>query len=202
MLNQKKILVIIPAKGNSSRLKNKNILEINGLPLVIRAAKEVLKSRYVDTVFVSTESQKIKNICQKYNVDYINRPKKLSGSKTEKQEVIVHVTKHFKKNYYKPDIIISLQCNSPEFNFRDLDKALVFFEKKLHPDASIKEVISINKDYIQNAAFRILTYDAVFQKTLSTKLGVVITNYSDIHTYKQFLKSKRYLEQNKKNKFH
>tara|TARA_B100000886_G_scaffold22156_1_gene14091 strand:- start:10102 stop:10704 length:603 start_codon:yes stop_codon:yes gene_type:complete len=198
MLNKKKILVIIPSKGNSKRLKNKNILKINGVPLVIRAAKEALKSKYVDELFVSSESKKILDICKKNNINTLIRPKKLSRSSTEKQEVVIHATKYFKKNYFKPKIVISLQCNSPEFNFRDLDNALFFFEKKLHPNAEIKEVISINKDNIQNAGFRILTYKAVFQKTLSTKIGVFITNYSDIHTYKQFLKSKKKLEKNEK----
>ena len=200
MLNKKKILVIIPAKGNSKRLKNKNILKINGLPLVIRAAKEALKSKYVDELLVSTEAKSILNICKKNNINTLNRPKKLSRSSTEKQEVVVHAVNYFKKNYFKPEVVVSLQCNSPEFNFRDLNKALVFFEKKLHPNAKIKEVISINKDHIQNAGFRILTYKAVFQKTLSTKIGVFVTNYSDIHTYKQFLKSKKKLEKKNEKK--
>lgn len=200
MLNKKKILVIIPAKGNSKRLKNKNILKIDGLPLVIRAAKEALKSKYVDELLVSTEAKSILNICKKNNINTLNRPKKLSRSSTEKQEVVVHAVNYFKKNYFKPEVVVSLQCNSPEFNFRDLNKALVFFEKKLHPNAKIKEVISINKDHIQNAGFRILTYKAVFQKTLSTKIGVFVTNYSDIHTYKQFLKSKKKLEKKNEKK--
>jgi len=198
MINKKKILVIIPAKGNSKRLKNKNILKINGVPLVIRAAKEALKSKYVDKLLISSDSKKILDICKKNHFDTLKRPKNLSKSTTEKQEVIVHATKYFKKNSFKPEIVISLQCNSPEFNFKDLDNALIFFEKKLHPNAEIKEVISINEDNIQNACFRILTYEAVFQKTLSTKIGVFITNYSDIHIYKQFLKSKKKLEKNEK----
>ena len=138
MLNKKKILVIIPAKGNSKRLKNKNILKIDGLPLVIRAAKEALKSKYVDELLVSTEAKSILNICKKNNINTLNRPKKLSRSSTEKQEVVVHAVNYFKKNYFKPEVVVSLQCNSPEFNFRDLNKALVFFEKKLHPNAKIK----------------------------------------------------------------
>ena len=197
MIGKKKILLIIPARGNSRRLKNKNILKIDGLPLVVRAAKEASKSKFVDELLVSSEAKYILDICKKNNINTLKRPKKLSISSTEKQEVIVHAAKYFEKNYFKPEIVISLQCNSPEFNFRDLDNILVFFEKKLHPNAKIKEVISINKDNIQNAVFRILTYNEFFQKTLSTKIGVFVTNYSDIHTYKQFLKSKKKLEKKK-----
>ena len=200
MIGKKKILLIIPARGNSRRLKNKNILKINGLPLVVRAAKEACKSKYVDELLVSSEAKYILDICKKNNINTLKRPKKLSKSSSEKQEVIVHAAKHFKKKYFKPEIVISLQCNSPEFNFRDLDKALVFFEKKLHPGAKIKEVISINKNNIQNACFRILTFKAVFQKTLSTKMGVFFTNYSDIHTHKDFLKSKKNIEKKNEKK--
>jgi len=200
MIGKKKILLIIPARGNSRRLKNKNILKIDGLPLVVRAAKEASKSKFVDELLVSSEANYILDICKKNNINTLKRPKKLSLSSTEKQEVIVHATKYFEKNYFKPEIVISLQCNSPELNFRDLDNALVFFEKKLHPNAKIKEVISINKDNIQNACFRILTFKAVFQKTLSTKMGVFFTNYSDIHTYKDFLKSKKNIEKKNEKK--
>ena len=77
---------------------------------------------------------------------------------------------------------------------KDIDKALTFFEKKLYPNYKIKELISVGKNNIQNAAFRIMTYDAVFQKTLSTKIGIFFTNALDIHSKKEYLKIKKKLE--------
>ena len=75
MLNKKKILVIVPAKGNSKRLKNKNILKINRLPLVIRSAKEALKSKALEDykyypIFVQLSSQE--------EEDYISLSQKIS----------------------------------------------------------------------------------------------------------------------------
>ena len=55
----------------------------------------------------------------------------------------------------------------------------------------IKELISVNPDNVQNGAFRILTYNAVFQKTLSTKIGIFFTNYLDIHSKTDYLKVKK-----------
>ena len=89
MIGKKKILLIIPARGNSRRLKNKNILKIDGLPLVVRAAKEASKSKFVDELLVSSEAKYILDICKKNNINTLKRPKKLSISSTEKQEVIV-----------------------------------------------------------------------------------------------------------------
>ena len=101
-------------------------------------------------------------------------------------------------NKRKPKIVISLQPNSPELNYKDLDKALYFFDKKLYPNAKIKELISINRNRIQNAAFRIMTYKTVFQKTLSTKIGVYVRDLIDIHTRQEYLNAKKNIE--KKNK--
>ena len=62
----------------------------------------------------------------------------------------------------------------------------------MHPKSDIKEVISVNKsDNIQNAAFRIMTYKTVFQKTLSTKIGVYFCDYTDIHNKSDYLKVKK-----------
>ena len=51
---------------------------------------------------------------------------------------------------------------------------------------------------IQNAAFRIMTYKTVFQKTLSTKIGIYLCDYIDIHNKADYLKVKKKLENLKK----
>ena len=111
--------------------------------------------------------------------------------KIEKQEVVVHAFKKLKK--YKPSIIVSLQVNTPQFNYKDLDKGM-FFKKKLYPNAPIKELISVGKNKIQNAAFRIMTPKTVCKKTLSTKIGIIITDYLDIHSKKDYEKVKKIIE--------
>ena len=98
------------------------------------------------------------------------------------------------KHNYIPKTVISLQANTPEFKSRDLDKALEFFNKKLYVRKPIKELISVNPDNVQNGAFRIMTYRTVFQKTLSTKVGIFKTNYIDIHNMKEYLKVKKIIE--------
>lgn len=190
-----KIAVIIPVRMGSKRLPNKNILPIKNIPMFVFVARNVMKSKFNLNIFVSSESEKIRNICNKSNLNYIKRPKKLSNDLAEKQEVIVHATKFLKtKHNYIPKTVISLQANTPEFKSRDLDKALEFFNKKLYVRKPIKELISVNPDNVQNGAFRILTYNAVFQKTLSTKIGIFFTNYLDIHSKTDYLKVKKKLE--------
>ena len=110
--------------------------------------------------------------------------------------MIVNALKILKKKKIKPEIVISYQANSPETRLQDLDKAINFFKKKMFPNYPIKELISLGKDNIQNAAFRIMTYKAAFQKTLSTKIGIFFTNAIDIHTKKDYIKIKKRIEKN------
>ena len=56
----KNILIIIPARIGSKRLKKKNILPIKGIPMVIFVANEAKKSKYKPYVVVSTEIQKLR----------------------------------------------------------------------------------------------------------------------------------------------
>ena len=187
----KNLVIIIPSRLGSTRLKNKNILLIKGMPMFVYAALEALKSKYKPTVFISSESQKVKQMCLKYKLNFIQRPKRLSTKMVEKQEIIVHGSRYISKKYkFEPKIVVSLQCNSPEFNYKDFDKAMKVFNKKFLKKEK-KELISVGYDNCQNAAFRIMTYKAVFQKSLSTNVIIFFTNYTDIHTkqdYKKVLK--------------
>ena len=73
----KKIIAIIPARGNSKRLKNKNMLKLNGKPLIYHTIKAANKSKLINEVFVSTECKNIKSYAS-MNVKIIDRPKILS----------------------------------------------------------------------------------------------------------------------------
>ena len=108
--------------------------------------------------------------------------------------MIVHALKYLANKKIKPKTVISYQANSPETKLKDLDSAIDFFNNKLFPNYPVKELISVGKDNIQNAAFRIMTYQAAFQKTLSTKIGIFFTNSTDIHTIREYQKIKNKLD--------
>lgn len=197
MKKNNKVLIVIPARGNSKRLKNKNILPIKNLPMFLYVIKKIQKSKYNPRIVVSSESKKIIDLCKKNFVEYIKRPSYLSKDSTEKQEAIIHAVKYiFNKKKFKPNIVISLQVNTPQVNYKDLDKAILFF-KKIFKGKKIKEVFSVNDKGIQTGAYRIMTYATVFQKTLSTKVGVCKNNYIDVHNKKEYLKVKRLIENEK-----
>ena len=156
--------------------------------------KNIKKSKNSLRIIVSSEDSKILEICKKNNIEFIKRPKHLSEDNIEKQDVIVHATKYLtKKEKFLPKTVISLQVNTPQVNYLDLDKAIKLFNS-IFLNKKIKEVFAVDKYNLQNGAFRIMTYDTVFQKTLSTKVGIFKTDYIDIHNKKEYLIVKKQLE--------
>ena len=67
---------------------------------------------------------------------------------------------------------------------------------KVLPKKSIKEVISLGKNKLQNGAFRIMTPLGVCKKTLSTNIGAYFTDYIDIHNLNDYKKAKKKIEKN------
>ncbi len=169
-----KVAAIIPARSGSRRLKDKNIYPFRGYPMMYWAIKACLESRYNIVPYVSSDSDQYLRIAEQYGAIAVKRPEGLSADKVFKQDVIIDACNSLKD---KPDIVISLQPNSPEIRHAYLDEAIEKFLKY-----NLSEILSVNSNLIQNAAFRIMKYDYVFQKSLSTYCGVYICDLIDVHS--------------------
>jgi CMP-N,N'-diacetyllegionaminic acid synthase len=136
----KKNLIIIPARKNSKRIKNKNRVKVLNKPLIlwtINYAKK-LKKKNFDLV-VTSDCKIIKKICSKEKVSFLERPKKISNDYTSMHEVIFHTVNNFNQEY---KYIILLQPTSP---LRKLD--LVFRSIKiLDNKKKFDSVIHLAKD--------------------------------------------------------
>ena len=89
--SNKKLIAIIPAKGNSVRLPNKNILNFHGKPMISWTIESALKSKLFDKIIISTDSNKIKNICKSYNVEIFKRGKQTSSNNATVVDVCLEV---------------------------------------------------------------------------------------------------------------
>ena len=83
MIDKKKILCIIPARSGSKRIKNKNLLKLSNKTLVELAYDVAKKSKVCDYIFVSSDKVKVAK-----KLPWIQRSKKLSGSKADISDVI------------------------------------------------------------------------------------------------------------------
>ena len=75
-----KTIAIIPARGGSKRLKDKNIKILNGLPLLVHSIRYAQQfPDLIDGIFVSTNDKGIKQVALDYGAQVIDRPEALSG---------------------------------------------------------------------------------------------------------------------------
>ena len=140
MINNNKLWAIIPARSGSKRLKNKNIYNFCGHPLLSWTIKVAKKSTFIDDVIVSTDDQNLANIAIKYGgkTPFI-RPKYLSGNAVKTVDVINHSIK--KLNIRNNDFIILLQPTSPLRNSTDIENSI----KILSTNRSLKNVVSVSE---------------------------------------------------------
>ena len=121
MIKDYKILALIPARGKSLELKKKNVKNFFKKPLIKWTIDAVKKSKLIDKVVVSTDSEKILKIAKQYKfVSLSKRPKNLSTRYANMYDVIKY---EIKKNPGY-DIIILLQPTSPLRSTSNIDKSL------------------------------------------------------------------------------
>jgi len=126
-----KVLSIIPARGDSKGISLKNLVKINGKPLLYYSIKASLESKLINRTIVSTDNKKIAETAKWLGSEIIKRPKKLSGDTIRIEPVIEHVLDFLKKNEnYIPDIIVLLQNTSPMRKSKHIDEAIKLLKKR------------------------------------------------------------------------
>ena len=85
------LIAIIPARGGSKGLIKKNILDLNGKPLILHTIDMAIKSNIFKEIFVSTEDENIKTIVRNKNIKIINRPISLATDDSSILDVLVHI---------------------------------------------------------------------------------------------------------------
>jgi len=87
-----KTIAIIPARGGSKRLPNKNILELNGHPLIAHSILYAQRNAtIIEDIYVSTDDENIKKIALDYGAKVIDRPSDISGDLTPTITALNHV---------------------------------------------------------------------------------------------------------------
>ena len=114
------ILGVIPARGGSKGIVDKNIIELNGKPLITHTIESAIMSK-IDKVVVTTDSKKIASIASQYEVEILIRDSKLATDNSLMLPVIKDV---YKRQSLKFDYIITLQPTSPFRNFKHIDEAI------------------------------------------------------------------------------
>ena len=137
MYQSKSFLAVIPARGGSKRLPKKNVLDLNGKPLIEWSIEAGLKSKYIDKVVVTSDDAETLGIAESSGVLAINRPVELASDTATTFDAIKHTINNV-DNY---DYIVLLQPTSPLRTAQHIDEAIeALFEKYADAIVSVCEV--------------------------------------------------------------
>jgi CMP-N,N'-diacetyllegionaminic acid synthase len=138
LYSDKKIVVIIPARGGSKGIKNKNIIPLADKPLIAYPIELALKVDCIDRVIVSTDSSEIAEISKKYGAEVpFLRPSEFSSDTSGDREVFVHLIEWLIDNEgYEFDYLMNLRCTTP-------------LKKAEHIEAAVEMVLKEDCDSVR-----------------------------------------------------
>jgi CMP-N-acetylneuraminic acid synthetase len=123
MINDKSILAITLARGGSKGIPKKNIVDINGKPLLQYTIDEVKKSKYIDQYVISTDDIEIENLCVKLDTSYFQRKK---ASDTQSSAEALYEVQRVMNRY---DYIVEIMCTNPLKTVGDIDGVIEKLDK-------------------------------------------------------------------------
>ena len=139
-------ICLICCRGGSKTIKNKNIKNFAGKPLLSWIIEEALKSKIFDQIILSTDSKKIQNIGKKYNISIPGlRPKNLAEAKSDQFETHKYIFKKLSIN--DDNSVVCVLNNNPFINFKLIKKSYQMF-KRFKYKRIIADYSKVDGDYI------------------------------------------------------
>lgn len=214
-----KVVSLIPARKGSKGIPNKNLVDLCGKPLIYYAIEASRRSLVKET-WVSSDSEEILNISEKFGVKTIKRPLELSDDNASSESALLHFAKNVDF-----DILVFIQCTSPLIQFNDINQGIEKM-KKFDSVVSVSEtnqmfwdsngpLYDINnrvrrqdgiKRYLETGSFFITTKKNLlkFKNRLSGNIGFVeipksrsfdIDCYEDLKIVKTLINSKIHIDE-------
>lgn len=123
-----KYQIVIPARGGSKRFVGKNVIDLNGIPLIAHSINFAKLSFPEIDIYVNTDSEEIVEIAKKFGAKITMRPESLGSDTTSSAEVLQQQLSWFDSNGIPCDAIILLQATNPIRPKNLLKEAISKFE--------------------------------------------------------------------------
>ena len=139
---KKNILGVTLARGGSKGIKNKNLTKINGKPLIYFTIKEAKKCTKITNDIVSTDSNKIKKVAERYKVEVpFIRPREFSKDSSTSASALKHALVESEKIFNKKfDYVIELMATNPLKSVIDINNIINILIKN-----NADSVIAVNQ---------------------------------------------------------
>lgn len=160
MIQGRRIIAIIPARGGSKGLPGKNIRPLCGKPLIAWSIEAGIASQYIDVVMVTTDSEDIARVAHEYGADIpFIRPPELASDTATSFDTVKHTIDFYKSKLNKTfDYIVLLEPTSPLRSTDDIDQSI----EKLLMTSGATSIVGICKTESQNPAFLVKKLDKDF----------------------------------------
>lgn len=153
------IVAIIPARGGSKSIPEKNIIDFCGKPLIAWSIIQARESKYIQQVFVTTDNEKIGKVSREYGAFIIDRPEELASDASSSEDALLHAMSEIEKQHDFESVLF-LQATSPLRESSDIDMAIEMFHSKKADSlfsASLYKDLCLWKDNANN--MESITYD-------------------------------------------
>ncbi len=120
------IIGIIPARGGSKSIKNKNIIPFCGKPL-INWSIDVLKCSVINSIYVSTDNNEIANVARANRAEIISRPDEIAGDTATTESALIHALSVIQTPI---DYVVLLQATSPVRTKEDIMQSVALIQEE------------------------------------------------------------------------
>lgn len=130
------IAALVLGRGGSIGFPGKNTYKVLGRPMMEYAILAAQNSKYVDEIYVSTDSEEIKEIARKNNCFVIDRPDYLCTKEALHQDAMAHGYNFIKDLGKDIEYVVLLQCNGPFILASQIDEAIEALRTKPEFDSA------------------------------------------------------------------
>ncbi len=117
------MVAIIPARGGSKRLARKNILPVQGRPMLSYPVMSAVGAGIFDRVIVSTEDEAIGKIAKRAGADYFKRPEHLARDRSTVVEVCLNVLEQLEGLNELPEYFCCIYATAVFITPRDIKES-------------------------------------------------------------------------------
>ena len=157
-MKKNQVIAIILARGGSKGIPRKNVLDFAGHPLVAWTVIQAKLSKEVDEVYISSDSDEILEIAEKYGAKIIKRPAEISGDSAKSEEAIIHALSILGDDQ---EMIVMLEPTAPLRKADDIDNCIKMFRNEewdsCFSGALLQDFLLWKKD--KNGNLHSLNYD-------------------------------------------
>ncbi len=171
----KKIVAIIPARGGPKNIPGKNTKDFCGKPLIAWSIEVAKKSKYVDRVILSTDSEEVRRIGVRHGAEApFLRPSELATDTMGVEPVLKHAYEWLQEHQkYKADVLVLLMPTTPTRQAFHIDNAIdIILQTNADSVVAVNETPANHTPYwtlVRNKAGKVTLWGGADIKNIMTR---------------------------------